>query len=83
MTKRQKDILLELYSLTNKMGSNYASILTVSKDRIIAYQEANMTVSKIILKVVLDTKENEEREYDYEEALEMIEELKEIANKDY
>lgn len=65
------------------MGGSLTGIMSVPKERIIAYQEANTLVSKVILAVTMDVKENEMREEDYKEALETIEELKEIINKDY
>ncbi|SEC66876.1 hypothetical protein SAMN04489761_3452 [Tenacibaculum sp. MAR_2009_124] len=83
MKKRQKDILLELYSITNDLGRKYADIMTVKKERIIAYQEANALVSKAILSVLMDVKDNDDRDYDHQTAIEQVKALKKILKTEY
>lgn len=82
MNKRQRKILSECCSICNDLGSPLDGSAT-SVRKYIDRQMAHMEVHKILYGALVDTPENEQREFDFECAEKALVRLKEIADKTY
>lgn len=82
MKSRSKKLLERLMEATSKMGGQLDYTAT-SMSKIVARQQIHTQVSTAIYHILCDDPRNEEADYDYERAAEMIKEIEAESVKQY
>lgn len=82
MKKEHREILRSLMNYCNQLGSSLDGTATTER-KYIDRQRALMKVYQVLLAVLSDHPDNDQRDYDFELAYEALDHLKELTFKKY